>query len=113
MKKMQTLEDFPDFNESIMPLKSYIAHTCGDCGVGVGEVHYDGCDISRCPNCGMQRLSCDCSEEEKFSRDVIWTGIWPGELEAIWYNVSLNELHPGNFRWDKDNMVWVKKKGRR
>lgn len=34
--------------------------TCGDCGVHVGEKHLDMCDIERCPDCGMQFISCDC-----------------------------------------------------
>lgn len=34
--------------------------TCGDCGCKSGEQHLSGCDIERCPCCGLQMLSCDC-----------------------------------------------------
>lgn len=33
---------------------------CGDCGCHIGEQHTMGCDIERCPNCGLQLISCDC-----------------------------------------------------
>ncbi len=35
---------------------------CGDCGAKYGEQHLPGCDIERCPACGLQLISCDCGK---------------------------------------------------
>ncbi len=34
---------------------------CGDCGALYGNYHHPRCDIERCPLCGNQLISCDCS----------------------------------------------------
>ena len=36
---------------------------CNDCGTKPGELHTAGCDIERCPRCGMQKIACDCIYE--------------------------------------------------
>ena len=33
---------------------------CGECNVKYGHYHHPGCDLERCPVCGLQLISCDC-----------------------------------------------------
>ena len=58
---------------------------CHDCGVLPGYEHSDGCDVARCPECGIQRLQCE--EHEDSTLPAIWTGIWPGEIECVEYDL--------------------------
>jgi hypothetical protein len=41
-----------------------IKSPCHDCGVIVGELHLNGCDVETCPRCSGQFLCCDCWIEE-------------------------------------------------
>lgn len=71
---------------------------CPDCYADVGGEHTDGCDVARCPQTGLQRLSCD--GEHDCGSDV-WAGVWPGSVEAHRYGVDLNTLMgSGRFAWD-------------
>ncbi len=38
---------------------------CHDCNVQPGGIHHIGCDWEECPTCGMQVISCSCSDDEE------------------------------------------------
>ena len=70
-----------------MSNKRYISRLelCPDCGVHPGRLHKKYCDVERCPNCGGQRLSCNC---ENSLPHLPWSGEWPGVAECRefgWY----------------------------
>ena len=68
---------------STVPKRRMFGHKkegcCPDCGTEVGQPHKGGCDVERCPECGMQRLTCGCITDLP---DLLWTGEWPGKAEA-------------------------------
>ena len=41
---------------------------CHDCGITNGQYHTPGCDVERCPKCGNQAITCDCSFAEHPTR---------------------------------------------
>jgi len=55
--------------------------SCHDCWVGPGEMHRDGCDVERCPDCGYQLISCGCGPSPTHPR-MPWTGEFPGLSEC-------------------------------
>lgn len=58
---------------------------CGDCGALPGYAHSIGCDVARCPECGEQQLQCE--EHDSSTLPSIWTGIWPGTIECVEYDL--------------------------
>lgn len=86
--------------DSIDGSKSEVAplRNCPDCGATPGEMHAQGCDVERCPNCGGQAITCGCLGLRPL---LAWTGIWPGVAECQefgWYA----RLVPGS------KHVWVR-----
>jgi predicted nucleic acid-binding Zn ribbon protein len=42
---------------------------CGDCGIGEGELHWEGCDMEICPICKRQLLSCPIHTWKNFKKE--------------------------------------------
>ena len=40
---------------------------CHDCNIKHGQVHHGGCDVERCPVCGLQLISCEHIKEDTIS----------------------------------------------
>lgn len=99
---------------------------CHDCAATPGELHGEGCDIERCPDCGGQIISCGC---EEITHDRIpWDGEWPGVKECreldLWCRwgppwipcdrnhpdatEDLNRLHEVAV-WSADERRWIRK----
>ena len=51
-KQPEAKKEFQDWLE-------IIKKSCHDCGVIVGELHLDGCDVEICPRCRGQFIGCD------------------------------------------------------
>ena len=92
-----------------MKIEQRTITNCPDCGTAPGQPHRKGCDVERCSVCGMQRISCECSDHDRlFAR---WTGLWPGVAESMVLGVGLNEfISRGLYKsfFVKPPIVWLK-----
>ena len=52
----------PVFSSVKLPDGERPIKRCHDCAALPGHIHHWGCDMERCPKCGMQLISCDCEE---------------------------------------------------
>jgi hypothetical protein len=87
---------------------------CPDCQVTVGAQHDNGCDVARCLWTGLQRLSCqwfglDPVLTEHDCGGDVWTGHWPGEVEATSLGFWCIWDGPDPERgWDYTGRGWVR-----
>lgn len=53
---------FPDTGEYLhtLPYEDPEGERCPDCRVASGGYHHPGCNMERCPRCGLQLISCSC-----------------------------------------------------
>jgi len=70
---------------------------CHDYNAPPGSCHHLGCDVERCPQCGGQSISCDCTVADYWaSRDKVrWTGEWPGKRECRHHGFFCHDLVNG------------------
>jgi hypothetical protein len=86
--------------------------SCSDCGAAIGQLHEVGCDVERCPCCGLQALGCQHFNPND-SRRQTWDGKWPGEAdcERLGFFVNgtkfpeLNRLYI-TCVWNADTQRW-------
>lgn len=63
------------------------------CGAEPGTRHFEGCDVARCKSTGAQLCQCGGEHHEYHGRwygehdgacgPDIWSGHWPGDIEAV------------------------------
>ena len=108
---------------------------CPDCDRAVGELHMGGCDTETCPECGCQRLGCDCETDlpsipwagervdylaaEEYGFYAYWDPSGAGIPSQNYGWVSVDKDHPRAnpdmnrvYRactWDKEKQKWIKK----
>jgi Zn-finger nucleic acid-binding protein len=76
---------------------------CPDCGVAIGQLHADNCDIEQCPRCGLQMLGCDCIYE------VNGINIWSAEgkhFDPYKENITEQMLKVWNKKWGSKREPW-------
>lgn len=64
------------------------SYRCPGCGVTIGNPHSNGCDVEHCPECGRQKISCDCDVQNSSTLPaIVWSGFWTGEVECFKYGL--------------------------
>ena len=63
---------------------------CHDCNVLLGEVHHEGCDVERCPDCLGQAIGCECKKPIKFP-DKIPFGLEDEKIRKIIEDFNSNK----------------------
>jgi hypothetical protein len=56
----EPVDRIPFGSEPVADPSMIPAGPCHDCGVERGDVHWFGCDMELCPNCGAQLIGCAC-----------------------------------------------------
>lgn len=74
---------------------------CQDCGAAPGEPHTLHCDVARCLSKGGQRISCGCGN---CGMDI-WTGIWPGVMEAHQWGYVCLDTYTHTLQFDLNRTV--------
>lgn len=87
-------------------METELKANCHDCDANPGEFHDPGCDVERCPYCGGQLISCDCTRNKKKmtwieKNRLPWTGIWPGTVEAVEFGLYSKWIPNKQFEDDK------------
>jgi hypothetical protein len=54
---------------------------CPECGTMKEAFHVEGCDLERCPHCGLQALMCEGFDADD-PRRIPWSGEFPGVAEC-------------------------------
>lgn len=84
-----------------------IRDTCPDCGTGIGNTHVPGCDVERCPFCGVQMLQDRCGyrhfgidpETMQDTHPFIYEHGLPDEMQEAWEEHLRPHLLPWNGVW--------------
>jgi hypothetical protein len=83
---------------------------CHDCNCLEGEFHQPGCDMERCPFCGGQLISCDCSYKFLYPNDFVpseYSSKYPYVIEKKPYNGLPEEVYEHGLPDDKAEL-WEK-----
>lgn len=77
---------------------------CHDCAAKPGALHSPGCDVERCPRCGRQIISCGCGTWLKDQERLPWAGTWPGQEEAVEFDLWCKWIPNECFERDQERL---------